>query len=193
MTEKEKAAAGLLYDANYDPQILKERARAQDLCLDYNLTRSTQADERLRLLRELLAVCHDDIVIEPPFYVDYGFNIRTGKAFYANHNLVILDGAPVTFGDHVFIGPNCCFSTAGHPMDAAQRNAGLEYAKPITVGSNVWIGMGVQVLPGVTIGDNAVIGAGSVVTKDIPAGMLAYGVPCRPIKQNAEKPRRVIL
>ena len=193
MTEKEKAAAGLLYDANYDPQILKERARAQDLCLDYNLTRSTQADERLRLLRELLAVCHDDIVIEPPFYVDYGFNIRTGKAFYANHNLVILDGAPVTFGDHVFIGPNCCFSTAGHPMDAAQRNAGLEYAKPITVGSNVWIGMGVQVLPGVTIGDNAVIGAGSVVTKDIPAGMLAYGVPCRPIKQIAEKTRRVIL
>ena len=193
MTEKEKAAAGLLYDANYDPKILKERARAQDLCLDYNLTRSTQADERLRLLRELLAVCHDDIVIEPPFYVDYGFNIRTGKAFYANHNLVILDGAPVTFGDHVFIGPNCCFSTAGHPMDPAQRNAGLEYAKPITVGSNVWIGMGVQVLPGVTIGDNAVIGAGSVVTKDIPAGMLAYGVPCRPIKQIAEKPRRVIL
>ena len=193
MTEKEKAAAGLLYDANYDPQILKERARAQDLCLDYNLTRSTQADERLRLLRELLAVCHDDIVIEPPFYVDYGFNIRTGKAFYANHNLVILDGAPVTFGDHVSIGPNCCFSTAGHPMDAAQRNAGLEYAKPITVGSNVWIGMGVQVLPGVTIGDNAVIGAGSVVTKDIPAGMLAYGVPCRPIKQIAEKTRRAIL
>ena len=193
MTEKEKAAAGLLYDANYDPQILKERARAQDLCLDYNLTRSTQADERLRLLRELLAVCHDDIVIEPPFYVDYGFNIRTGKAFYANHNLVILDGAPVTFGDHVFIGPNCCFSTAGHPMDAAQRNAGLEYAKPITVGSNVWIGMGVQVLPGVTIGDNAVIGAGSVVTKDIPAGALAYGVPCRPVKQIAEKPRRMIL
>ena len=193
MTEKEKAAAGLLYDANYDPQILKERARAKDLCLDYNLTRSTQADERLRLLRELLAVCHDDIVIEPPFYVDYGFNIRTGKAFYANHNLVILDGAPVTFGDHVFIGPNCCFSTAGHPMDPAQRNAGLEYAKPITVGSNVWIGMGVQVLPGVTIGDNAVIGAGSVVTKDIPAGALAYGVPCRPVKQIAEKPRRMIL
>ena len=193
MTEKEKVAAGLLYDANYDPQILKERARAKDLCLDYNLTRSTQADKRLRLLRELLAVCHDDIVIEPPFYVDYGFNIRTGKAFYANHNLVILDGAPVTFGDHVFIGPNCCFSTAGHPMDPAQRNAGLEYAKPITVGSNVWIGMGVQVLPGVTIGDNAVIGAGSVVTKDIPAGALAYGVPCRPVKQIAEKPRRMIL
>lgn len=193
MTEKEKAAAGLLYDANYDPQILEERARAKDLCLDYNLTRSSQTEERLRLLRTLLAVCHDDIVIMPPFYVDLGYNIRTGQGFYANHNLVILDEAPVTFGDHVFIGPNCCFSTAGHPMDVAQRNAGLEYAKPITIGSNVWIGMGVQVLPGVTIGDNAVIGAGSVVTRDIPAGMLAYGVPCRPIRQIAEKPRRVIL
>ena len=193
MNEKEKAAAGLLYDANYDPQLLQERMRAKDLCLDYNLTRSTQKDERLRLLHTLLAACYEDTVIEPPFYVDYGYNIRTGKGFYANHNLVILDGAPVTFGDHVFVGPNCCFSTAGHPLEVAQRNAGLEYAKPITIGSNVWIGMGVQVLPGVTIGDNAVIGAGSVVTRDIPAGMLAFGVPCRPVRQIAEKPRRVIL
>lgn len=193
MTEKEKAAAGLLYDANYDPHLLEERARAKDLCLDYNLTRSSQKEDRLRLLRALLAVCHEDTVIEPPFYVDYGYNIRVGKGFYANHNLIILDCAPVIFGDHVFIGPNCNFSTAGHPFDVAQRNAGLEYAKPITVGSNVWIGMGVQILPGVTIGDNAVIGAGSVVTKDIPAGMLAVGVPCRPIRQIAEKPRRVIL
>ena len=193
MTEKEKAAAGLLYDANYDPHLLEERARAKDLCLDYNLTRSNQGEERLRLLRALLAVCREDTVIEPPFYVDYGYNTRVGKGFYANHNLIILDCAPVTFGDHVFIGPNCNFSTAGHPFDVAQRNAGLEYAKPITVGSNVWIGMGVQILPGVTIGDNAVIGAGSVVTKDIPAGMLAVGVPCRPIRQIAEKRRRVIL
>ena len=193
LNEKEKAAAGLLYDANYDPQLLQERMRAKDLCLDYNLTRSTQKDERLRLLHTLLAACYEDTVIEPPFYVDYGYNIRTGKGFYANHNLVILDGAPVTFGDHVFVGPNCCFSTAGHPLDVAQRNAGLEYAKPITIGNNVWIGMGVQVLPGVTIGDNAVIGAGSVVTKDIPAGMLAVGVPCRPVRQIAEKPRRMIL
>ena len=193
MTEKEKAAAGLLYDANYDPHLLEERARAKDLCLDYNLTRSNQGEERLRLLRALLAVCHEDTVIEPPFYVDYGYNTRVGKGFYANHNLIILDCAPVTFGDHVFIGPNCNFSTAGHPFDVAQRNAGLEYAKPISVGSNVWIGMGVQILHGVTIGDNAVIGAGSVVTKDIPAGMLAVGVPCRPIRQIAEKPRRIIL
>lgn len=193
MTEREKAAAGLLYDANYDPELIQARAIAKDLCMDYNGLRSTQQEERLALLRTLLAACGDDTIIEPPFFVDYGSNIRVGKAFYANHNLVVLDGAQVTFGDHVFIGPNCCFSTAGHPLDPAQRNAGLEYAKPITIGNNVWIGMGVKVLPGVTIGDNAVIGAGSVVTKDIPAGMLAYGVPCRPIREIAQKPRRVIL
>ncbi len=193
MIDWEKMASGLLYDANYDPAVLAARDRAQDLCMDYNQLRSTQKAERLALLRALLAACSEDIIIEPPFFVDYGCNMRVGKAFYANHNLVVLDGAPITFGDHVFIGPNCCFSTAGHPLDPAQRNAGLEYAKPITIGNNVWIGMGVQVLPGVTIGDNAVIGAGSVVTKDIPAGMLAYGVPCRPIREIATKPRRVIL
>lgn len=193
MIDWEKMASGLLYDANFDPALLEARARAQDLCMDYNQLRSMQKAERLTLLRSLLASCGEDIVIEPPFFVDYGCNMRVGKAFYANHNLVVLDGAPVTFGDHVFIGPNCCFSTAGHPLDPAQRNAGLEYAKPITIGNNVWIGMGVQVLPGVTIGDNAVIGAGSVVTKDIPAGMLAYGVPCRPIREIAAKPHRVIL
>ena len=186
MIDWEKMASGLLYDANFDPAVLEARDRAQDLCMDYNQLRSTQKAERLALLRSLLAACGEDIVIEPPFFVDYGCNMRVGKAFYANHNLVVLDGAPITFGDHVFIGPNCCFTTAGHPLDPAQRNAGLEYAKPITIGNNVWIGMGVQVLPGVTIGDNAVIGAGSVVTRDIPANHLAVGVPCRPLREITE-------
>ncbi|MDO5142075.1 MAG: sugar O-acetyltransferase [Eubacteriales bacterium] len=193
MTELEKAAIGLLYNAERDQKLAAARARAKDLCLEYNLTRSTQAEERLRLLRVLLAQCEDDVTIEPPFYVDYGYHIRIGKTFYANHGLVILDGAPVTFGDNVRIGPNCCFSAAGHPLDLTQRNAGLEYAKPITVGNNVWIGMGVQVLPGVTIGDNSVIGAGSVVTRDIPAGVLAVGVPCCVAREIATKPRRMIL
>lgn len=193
MTEWEKAAAGLLYDANYDPELLQARAKAQDLCMDYNQLRSTQKDERIALLRTLLAACGEDIIIEPPFFVDYGSNMRVGKAFYANHNLVVLDGAPVTFGDHVFIGPNCCFSTAGHPLDPAQRNAGLEYAKPITVGNNVWIGMGVQVLPAPMTTLSPMVTPGSVVTKDIPSGMLAVGVPCRPVREIAEKPRRVIL
>ena len=128
-----------------------------------------------------------------PFYVDYGKNICIGRGFYANHNLVILDGATVTIGNNVFIGPNCTISTAGHPFEARLRNEGLEYAKSITIGSNVWIGMGVQICPGVTIGDNAVIGAGSVVTKDVPAGWLAYGNPCAPVKAVEEKPVRRIL
>ena len=179
MIDWEKMASGLLYDANFDPAVLEARDRAQDLCMDYNQLRSTQKAERLALLRSLLAACGEDIVIEPPFFVDYGCNMRVGKAFYANHNLVVLDGALITFGDHVFIGPNCCFTTAGHPLDPAQRNAGLEYAKPITIGNNVWIGAGTTVLAGVTIGDNTVIGAGSVVTKSIPGNVVAVGVPCR--------------
>ena len=165
MTELEKAASGLLYDANSDPALLEARAQTSDLCMDYNALRSSQKEEKNALLHTILGACVPDIVIEPPFFVDYGSHTRVGRAFYANHNLVILDGAPVTFGDHVFIGPNCCISTAGHPFDVAQRNAGLEYAKPVTIGNNVWIGMGVQICPGVTIGDNAVIGAGSVVTE----------------------------
>lgn len=113
---------------------------------------------------------------------DYGYNIHFGRNFYTNHNLVILDTATVKFGDNVFIGPNCGFYTAGHPVDVKQRNSGLEYAKPITVGNNVWFGGNVIVLPGVTIGDNTIIGAGSVVTKDIPANVIAVGNPCKVIK-----------
>ena len=106
-----------------------------------------------------------------------------GEQFYANHGCVILDCAPVVFGDHVFIAPNCGFYTAGHPLDAETRNTGLEYARPITVGSDVWIGGNVTVLPGVTIGSNVVIGAGSVVTRDIPDHVVAVGNPCRPVKE----------
>ena len=192
MTEAEKKQRGAFYDTR-DPELRAQQNRAKDLMRAYNLLPAGDQGARTRLLSRLFGGLGSNARVNQPVYVDYGYNIRTGKAFYANHNLVILDGAPVTFGDHVFIGPNCCFSTAGHPLDVAQRNAGLEYAKPITIGNNVWIGAGVQVLHGVTIGDNAVIGAGSVVTKDIPAGMLAVGVPCRPIRQIEEKPRRVIL
>lgn len=130
MTELEKAASGLLYDANSDPALLEARAQTSDLCMDYNALRSSQEEEKNALLHTILGACAPDIVIEPPFFVDYGSHTRVGRAFYANHNLVILDAAPVTIGDHVFIGPNCCISTAGHPFDVAQRNAGLEYAKP---------------------------------------------------------------
>ena len=113
-----------------------------------------------------------------------------GDNFYANHNLVILDCAEVIFGDNVFIGPNCGFYTAGHPLDAETRNSGLEFAKPIKIGSNVWIGGNVCVMPGVTIGDGAVIGGGSVVVDDIPAGCVAVGNPCKPVRNIDDKSKK---
>ena len=134
-------------------------------------------------MHDILGKIEGDIAIEQPFNCDYGYNISTGKNFFANFNLVILDEAPVTFGDNVFIAPNCAFYTAGHPLDPVERNKGLEYARPITVGHNVWIGGNVCVLPGVSIGDNCVIGAGSVVVRDIPANSVAVGNPCKVIKR----------
>ena len=131
-----------------------------------------------------------DFVITAPFYCDYGSNISIGDQFYTNHNCTILDGAKVSFGDHVFIAPNCVFSTAGHAIDAEQRAAGLEIAFPITVGNDVWIGANVSVLPGVTIGDGTIIGAGSVVNKDIPAGVVAAGNPCRVIRKITDEDKR---
>lgn len=182
MTEKYKMLAGMIYDANNDPALIAERLECKELCRDYNELRPRETEARDRLLRKILGCAKDGLLIEQPFYCDYGYNISVGNNFYANFNLVILDEAPVTFGDNVFIAPNCGFYTAGHPIDAVERNKGLEYARPITVGDNVWIGAGVSVLPGVKIGDNCVIGAGSVVVKDIPPYSLAVGNPCKVIK-----------
>lgn len=182
MTEWEKGQAGFLYDANYDQEIVDARARCADLCFAYNQCLPSDARRLGELLRQILGSVKGNAVIAPPFHCDYGFNISVGDNFYANYHCVILDGARVTFGDNVFIAPNCVFSTAGHPLDAGQRNQGLEIALPITVGDNVWFGANVCVLPGVTIGGGAVIGAGSVVNRDIPAGVVAAGNPCRVIR-----------
>ncbi len=181
-TEKEKAAEGLLYDANYDAELIAERAKCKDICHAFNLLPPSKSAERELLLRRLLGKTGKSFLIEAPFNCDYGYNIEVGENFYMNVNGVILDGAKVSFGDNVFIAPNCGFYTAGHPLDVKLRNQGLEYAYPISVGNNVWIGAGVSVLPGVSIGDNCVIGAGSIVTKDIPANSLAVGNPCRVIR-----------
>lgn len=182
MTEKEKMLKGLIYDANYDPQLVAERLECKELCRDYNDLRPKDMEARTHMLRRILGGIKDNLIIEQPFYCDYGYNISVGSNFYANFNLVILDEAPVTFGDNVFVAPNCGFYTAGHPIEAEARNMGLEYARPISIGNNVWIGANVCVLPGVTIGDNCVIGAGSVVVKDIPCDSVAVGNPCKVIK-----------
>lgn len=182
-SEKEKCRRGELYDANYDAELLAERRTCKDICYEYNHLRPSLVSEREKLLRRLLGRVGESFLIEQPFYCDYGYNISLGENFYANVNCVILDGAPVNFGDNVFVAPNCGFYTAGHPLDVDLRNDGLEYARPITIGNNVWIGAQVCVLPGVTIGDNCVIGAGSVVTHDIPAGSVAVGNPCRVLRK----------
>ena len=182
MTEKEKMLRGMLYDAD-DSALCADRVRAKELCHAYNQLRPSDAAGMRELLRQLLGKTGETFCVTAPFWCDYGYNIRLGEYFYANHNLVILDCAAVTFGEHVFVAPNCGFYTAGHPIDAECRERGLEYAYPITVGHHVWIGGGVQVMPGVTIGSNVVIGGGSVVVKDIPSDSVAVGNPCRVIRR----------
>ena len=182
MTEWEKAQQGYLYDANHDEEISRALMRCADLCYQLNHCRPSDTATQQALLKQIIGTIKGDFMIAPPFYCDYGCNIKIGDHFYANHNCTILDGAAVTFGDFVFIGPNCVFATAGHPIDSRQRNQGLEIALPITVGDNVWFGASVTVLPGVTIGSGTVIAAGSLVRKDIPAGVLAAGNPCKVIR-----------
>lgn len=182
MTEKEKMLAYEVYNPNYDEELIKERTLAQDLCFEYNNLKPSLLEEREELIKKIIGKTKDSFLIEQPFYCDYGYNIEIGDKFYSNHDLTILDGGKVKFGDNVFIGPNCGFYTAGHPLNYKERNLGLEYVKPIIVGDNVWFGGNVVVVPGVTIGSNVVIGAGSVVTKDIPNNVVAAGNPCKVIR-----------
>lgn len=187
MTEKEKMLAGMIYDANNDEDLINERTSCKDLCHEYNLLLPSNIKKQREIIKKLFGRTKGSFVVTAPFWCDYGYNIEIGENFYTNHNCVVLDAAKVTFGDNVFIAPHCGFYTAGHPLDLERRNRGLEYAYPITVGNNVWIGGGVQVMPGVTIGDNTVIGAGSVVTKDIPSGVVAVGNPCKAIRKITEE------
>lgn len=185
-SEKEKCRQGKLYDANYDKELIAERQICKDICHEYNHLLPSNLNRRKEILARLLGKTGRDFLIEQPFFCDYGYNVEIGENFFANYNCVILDEAKVRFGDNVFVAPNCGFYTAGHPFDVELRNKGLEYARPITIGNNVWIGANVCVLPGVSIGDNCTIGAGSVVNKDIPAGTLAVGNPCRVIRRTDE-------
>ncbi len=182
MSEKEKMINGEKYNA-MDNLLIQDRFFAKSLCMEYNSLYPDQLEKKNEILTRLLGKRGNNLTIEPNFFCDYGYNIELGENFYINHNSVFLDCAKIIIGDNVFIGPNCGFYTAGHPIIAVERNAGMEFAKPINIGNNVWIGGNVTILPGVTIGDNSVIGAGSVVTKDIPSDVVAVGNPCKPIKQ----------
>jgi len=189
VTEKEKAGKGLLYNANYDDALIKDREICKDLCFEYNNLKPSMLEKQEEIIKKIFKKTDKNFMIVAPFWCDYGYNIKIGENFYANHNCIILDGALVSFGDNVFIAPNCCFSTTGHPIDFEQRNKGLEYSYPIIVGNNVWFGAGVNVLPGVTIGDNVVIGSGCVVNKDIPSNVVVAGNPARIIRNITEEDR----
>jgi len=163
--------------------LLEELNACKDVIHRYNELPPSMMAERTRMLMELLGHVGDDhILINQPFYCDYGKHISVGKRFFANFNFTVLDEARVTIGDDCFIGPNVSIYTACHSTDPVERNSRREWALPVTIGDNVWIGGSVTILAGVTIGDNVTIGAGSVVTRDIPSGVVAVGNPCRPIK-----------
>lgn len=181
-TEKEKMLNGELYYPA-DELLTRERELAKSFCCRYNSLEPSDIAKKEEIINKLFKNTGINYTIEPNFWCDYGYNITIGDSFYSNHNLTILDCAEVKFGDNVSIGPNCSFYTAEHPLDAKLRNTGLEYAKPIKIGNNVWIGGSVTVLAGVTIGDNSVVAAGAVVTRDVPEDVLVAGCPARIIKE----------
>lgn len=187
MREWDKAQLGYLYDANNDEAIIEDRIRCMDFCYEFNHCKPSDLSKQQKIMKKLLGKINGDFVINAPFFCDYGSNIELGKNFFANYNCTILDAAKVSFGDSVFIAPNCVITTSGHAFDREQRAKGLEIALPITIGNDVWIGANVSILPGVTIGNNVIIGAGSVVNKDIPDGVIAAGVPCKVMRKITEE------
>jgi maltose O-acetyltransferase len=182
VTEKDKMLSGEMYDAT-DPQLTAERRRARDLCKALNESHDSEQELRERIIRELFGTAGDAIWIEPPFYCDYGSNITLGSKVYFNFNCVILDPAPVIIGSNVLFGPGVQVYTAAHPMNASDRRTWREFAQPVKIGSDVWVGGGAILCPGVRIGSQSVIGAGSVVTDDIPEDVFAAGNPCRLIRR----------
>ena len=180
-TEKEKMLAGELYNP-LDKELCEERLKARVLLDQLNNSREDKPEERARILKELIPGAGENLWLQPPFYCDYGSNIKTGDNVFFNFNCVILDVAPVTIGSRTLLGPNVQIYAATHPMDHEERAKGLEYGKPISIGDDVWIGGSAIICPGVTIGDRSVIGAGSVVTRDIPADVFAAGNPCKVIR-----------
>src|SRR4051794_17655924 len=183
-SEREKMLAGELYDP-LDPELTAARDRARDLCQALNATREAQQDERRRIVRELFGAGGDSVWMQPPFFCDYGTNILLGERVFFNFNCVVLDVCQVRIGDYTLFGPAVQIYTATHPMNPELRRK-QEFAKPIEIGSDVWVGGGAILCPGVKIGSKAVIRAGSVVTRDIPDGVFAAGNPCRVLREITE-------
>jgi maltose O-acetyltransferase len=179
-TEREKMIAGDLYDP-LDPALCAARDRARDLCQLLNATREADRDARRAILCDLIGKGGDTVWMQPPFFCDYGSNIELGERVFFNFNCVVLDVCPVTIGDYSMFGPAVQIYTPMHPMDPILRRT-QEYGKPVEIGSDVWVGGGAMILPGVRIGSRSVIGAGSVVTRDIPESVFAAGNPCRVIR-----------
>jgi maltose O-acetyltransferase len=180
-TELQKMLAGELYDA-LDAELVTRREKARDLCWALNATKESEQTTRRELLQQLLGRGGDSAWIQPPFFCDYGTNIQLGQKVYFNFNCVVLDVCEVKIGDFTLFGPAVQIYTATHPLDPAERRR-AEFAKPIEIGSDCWIGGGAIILPGVKIGSKTVIGAGSVVTRDVPDGVVAAGNPCRIVRR----------
>lgn len=186
--ERDKMLAGELYDP-FDRDLVAARTRARDRCLALNASREADVDARRSILRELFGAGGDSVLMQPPFFCDYGTNIELGERVFFNFNCVVLDVCHVRIGSFTLFGPAVQLLTALHPLDAIERRT-HEYGKPIEIGTDVWVGGGAMILPGVTIGSRSVIGAGSVVTRDVPEGVLAVGNPCRVIRTlRTEDPR----
>ena len=188
MNQKERMLAGLPYKAWMDG-LSEERLECKKKIYELNQLPPERGKEIPNLLKSLFGKTGKNLMLEPPFHCDYGWNIEVGENFFANYNLTILDVGKVVIGDNVQIAPNVSIYTAGHPIHPDSRNSGYEYGIPITIGNNVWIGGNSVILPGVKIGNNVVIGGGSVVTKDIPDNMIAAGNPCRVIREITEDDR----
>jgi maltose O-acetyltransferase len=188
-SEKEKMLAGKPYRA-HDLELEEERYRARLLIHQYNQLTPGETSLQQKIIRGLVGTCGEQFVIEAPFRCDYGYNIHLGENFYSNFNLVILDCAEVRIGNNALIGPDVGIYTAGHPVHPDLRNQEYEFAFPVKIGNSVWIGGHVVINPGVTIGDNVVIGSGSVVTKDIPSGVIAMGNPCRVMREITEEDQK---
>jgi maltose O-acetyltransferase len=183
-SERQKMLAGEPYDP-FDPELLAARERARDLCHALNATREAHRDERRRILSDLFARGGDSVWMQPPFFCDYGSHIELGERVFFNFNCVVLDVCPVRIGAFTLFGPAVQIYTPLHPFDAERRRR-EEFGKPVEIGADVWVGGGAIILPGVTIGARAVIGAGSVVTRDVPEGVVAAGNPCRVLRAIAE-------